>query len=93
MTEGGAELRDLEYQNASLSDECAALRKKVAELEAKLATKESIAGHTPFLYRGDGNGSICTECWKVDQRVVEMRFLCSVCSHFDKDRSSQTHSP
>ncbi len=93
MTESGAKIRDLEYQNASLSDECVALRKKVAELEEKLSTKESTAGRTAFLYRGDGDESICTECWKVDQRVVEMRFLCSVCGHFGKDRSSQTHSP
>lgn len=93
MTEGGAKLRDLENQNASLRDECVALRKKVAELEEKLAAKESLVGRTPFLYRGDGGESICTECWKVDRRVVEMRFLCSVCGHAEKDRSSQAQSP
>lgn len=80
-------------QNSVLSDECAALRKKVEELEDKLARAESIVRRLPFLYRRDGDEPICTNCWKVDQRVVEMSFLCSVCGTLEKDRSPQGNPP
>jgi hypothetical protein len=76
-----------------LSDECAALRKKVEELEEKLARTESIVRRLPFLYRGDGDDPICGSCWKVDQRVVEMSFLCAVCGTLEKDRSSRASLP
>ncbi len=84
--EDGAKPEDCAHPNATLSDECAALRKRVEELEEKLARAESIVRRLPFLYRGDGDEPICTNCWKVDQRVVEMSFLCSVCGTLEKDR-------
>ncbi len=92
-TEDDTKPGDRTHPNAGLSDECAALRKKVEELEEKLARTESIVRRLPFLYRGEGEEPICTNCWKVDQRVVEMSFLCGVCGTLEKDRSSRANPP
>lgn len=101
----GTKLGDVTRENTILSDECIALRRRVADLEARLATRATVVRRAPFLYQeGGAEEPICSKCWTNNEKVVAMNryhkpsdgyltFQCNVCSACEKDYSKKVNEP
>jgi hypothetical protein len=100
----GGKLGDITRENVILSDECISLRRKVADLEARLITRASVKRRAPFLYVDGTEDPICTRCWTLSEQAVVMNpfrpssdgrptFHCNVCDAYEKDYTKKESEP
>ncbi len=73
-----SKIHELNKEIADIQQENLTLKKKVADLEDTLNTKESLTfeDHVYWsLKNGKKDGPFCSKCWDVDKRLVRLRTL------------------